>query len=76
MNIRAEKGTYYWSNGYAYGTINVEKLEDNFIATVTVLAGESELKIIQFINPNTKKANTIKSRKTVLIKEGKSIVFN
>jgi len=76
MNIRAEKGTYYWSNGYAYGAINVEKLEDNFIATVTVLAGELELKTIQFINPDTKEENTVKSRKTVLIKEGKSIVFN
>lgn len=76
MTIRAEEGTYYWSNGYAYGTIDVKKSNTSFSANVTVHAGELELKTIQFINPDTQEANTIKSRKVIFIKEGEGKVFN
>ncbi len=50
MTIRAEEGTYYWSNGYSYGTIHVKKGDNKYVANLCVNAGELSLKTLSFLD--------------------------
>jgi non-lysosomal glucosylceramidase len=73
MTIRAEEGNYYWSNGYAYGTIDVTKYGNKFTANLKVEAGSLELKTLAFLDQNNIEVNALKVKGETLIKEGNSI---
>ncbi len=75
MTIRAEEGTYYWSNGYAYGSVKVEKKDGKFGATVSVDAGSLELKKLVFLDVHNNEVDVAKVKSGTLIKEGNSIVL-
>jgi len=72
MTIRAEEGTYYWSNGSAYGIIDVKKYGNKFIANLKVEAGNFELKTLAFLDQNNIEVNAVKVKGETLIKEGNS----
>ncbi|WP_338395508.1 GH116 family glycosyl-hydrolase [Fulvitalea axinellae] len=75
MTIRAEEGTYYWSNGYSYGTVDVKKKGDKFGATLKVNAGSLPLKTLTFIGTDHKEINTVKVRGKKAIAEGETVVL-
>jgi len=76
MTIRAEEGNYYWSNGYAYGTIAVKKQGDKFNANISVEAGTLELNKLVFLDGNNLEVNSIKLEDENVILEGKRILLN
>ena len=76
MTIRAEEGTYYWSNGYAYGSIVVKTQGDKIKAILTVESGDLELKKLSFLNKDNKSINTVSVRGQTLLTEGTSIELN
>ena len=75
MTIRAEEGTYYWSNGYAYGTIKVQKNGHEYSAKLSVDAGNLELKTLDFLNVDNDVVNTAKVKGKTLIAEGTSVAL-
>ena len=76
MTIRAEEGNYYWSNGYAYGTIAVKKQGDKFNANISVEAGTLELNKLVFLDGINLEVNSIKLEDENVILEGKRILLN
>ena len=76
MSIRAEEGTYYWSNGYAHGTITVSRQDDTFGAKVSVDAGNLELTSLSFIGTGNQMINTITMKGDTSIAEGESREYN
>jgi len=52
MKFNPIEGQYYWSNGYAYGTINITKKGDEFDADINVLYGKLKLSEFQFKGAN------------------------
>jgi uncharacterized protein (DUF608 family) len=73
MTIRAEEGSYYWSNGYAYGSIEVIKQGDKFKAKLTVDAGDLDLRKLSFLNRNNEVVNAVSVRGQSVLKEGMSL---
>ena len=67
MKFNAIEGQYFWSNGYAYGTIKITKEADLFKADVKVLYGALKLSKLEL-----KRANTIVYKKNNVIM-GKTI---
>lgn len=65
MSITAEPGTYFWSNGYAWGTCRV----DGTNVAVQVLKGELSLKSFHLSDGRSAKW------KTLMLKEGESKQF-
>lgn len=63
MKFNAIEGQYFWSNGYAYGTVKITKENDNkYNADIKVLHGELKLSKFHFKGANTvayKKGNVI-----------------
>lgn len=76
MTIRAQEGSYYWSNGYAYGTIAVKEEGDKFSAGLTVEAGNLELETLSFLDLNNQVVNSVKANGRTLIAEGEAIELN
>jgi hypothetical protein len=44
MTMAAREGTFFWSNGCAYGTATMKKTGDNWAVTLRALKGEVALK--------------------------------
>lgn len=44
MKFNAKKGTYFWSNGYSYGTIDIKFRNDNYEICIKALGGKLEMK--------------------------------
>ncbi|KJD37214.1 hypothetical protein PW52_01885 [Tamlana sedimentorum] len=66
MKFTSKPGTYFWSNGFSYGTIKVE----NKLAELMVLSGELRLESFTLNGVGTKKLNSllIKTEETIQIK--------
>ncbi|ANW95366.1 hypothetical protein AXE80_03285 [Wenyingzhuangia fucanilytica] len=66
MSFTSKPGTYFWSNGYSYGTCEVKEKEVN----LTVLSGSLELAQFSLEGVGTKKIKnqTINSGKSINIK--------
>ncbi|MCG1035797.1 GH116 family glycosyl-hydrolase [Polaribacter sargassicola] len=66
MSFTSKLGTYFWSNGYSYGTCEVKEKEVN----LTVLSGSLELEQFSLESVGTKKIKnqTINSGKSINIK--------
>ena len=75
MSIRAEEGNYYWSNGYAYGTIDVKKAGDKFSADVKVEAGSLDLKKLVFLDVNNQEVYSVDMSDNTIIKQGNNKEF-
>lgn len=73
MTIRAQEGNYYWSNGYAYGAINVRKKGDKFEATLSVKSGNLDLKTLSFLDQENNTVNIAKLRKARNITAGQEV---
>lgn len=67
IEFKNRKGTWFWSNGYSWGTCEIEGDELN----LSVIKGELELKTILLDN---KKVKTFKSPQ--LVQEGSQISIN
>ena len=67
MKFKAMGGNFFWSNGYAYGTIEISGHNNKYTADLTVLSGKLALKEFHF-----KEANTIKINKEVVINNGET----
>ncbi len=67
MTIRAEEGTYYWSNGYSYGTIQVKKEDNKYVANLSVNAGKLSLKTLSFLDEKNTVVNTVKFKGHTII---------
>ena len=67
MKFKAMEGNFFWSNGYAYGTIKISGHNNKYTADLTVLSGKLALKEFHF-----KGANTIKINKEVVINSGET----
>lgn len=68
MEFDTKQGTYFWSNGYCWGIVNIKKSENKADAELKVLFGELELKTFSikgFAGYNLKK--------TIKIKNGESL---
>ena len=70
MSFQARAGNYFWSNGYAYGQVAIQKVATGFSVKLTVLEGDVALERFRLgkIEKNFVAGNQIK--------EGKSVVFN
>jgi len=66
MSFTSNPGTYFWSNGYAWGTCEVKEKE----AVLSVLSGEVELDSFSLDGMGTKKL------KGKTIEEGESLQLN
>lgn len=66
MTFTSKPGTYFWSNGFSYGTISV----GNKVAELKVLSGELELEHFTLTGVGTQKikGKTIKSGELINIK--------
>ena len=72
MKFNDEPGTYFWSNGYSFGTITIEKKSDkNSKIELNVIEGKIELNSFEFSN---KKKHSFK--KTETIATGESLKFD
>ena len=40
MAFKMQTGTYFWSNGYAYGQVDITKSSKGYLAKLTVINGE------------------------------------
>ena len=43
MSFSSQEGTFFWSNGYAYGTVDIKKLGQGFSVKLTSLKGNVPL---------------------------------
>ncbi|UCG27931.1 MAG: hypothetical protein JSV24_00825 [Bacteroidales bacterium] len=50
IRFKAYKGTYFWSNGYAWGTVNISDYSDRKKLDINVLYGDIEIREIQLKN--------------------------
>ncbi|MBK9678070.1 MAG: hypothetical protein IPO69_04190 [Saprospiraceae bacterium] len=44
MEFKAQEGQFFWSNGYAYGQVKMKKSGSGWVAELTVLKGELQLR--------------------------------
>jgi len=70
MNFNEKNGTYFWSNGYQYGTIKIEGSEKN--KTIKLVAKNGDLSLKSFTlngfgKVNFKKEKMVKENQTVLL---------
>lgn len=70
IRFKAQKGNYFWSNGYAYGTVDISENNNKFEAILHVLGGE--IKIDKFV---FKGANVVELKKAVMIHGGDQYKF-
>lgn len=54
MKFNAKKGTYFWSNGYSYGTIDIKFRNDNYEICIKALGGKLELKNFELRDKGSK----------------------
>jgi uncharacterized protein (DUF608 family) len=71
MTFNAQNGTYFWSNGYLYGTVNISGSDSQKEVTLTVKNGELELESFSL---KGLKAVKFKDEKT--FKKGVTITFS
>ncbi len=50
MSFKNQMGSFFWSNGYAYGTIEIKKIGTNYKKILTVLKGNLPLENIRIGN--------------------------
>jgi len=70
MMFTPQEGTYFWSNGYAWGSCQIAKSNDKMIVTLSVLNGHLELK--NFLLKDYDKKDF---KKSVFINSGEEIQF-
>ncbi|MCG8311417.1 MAG: non-lysosomal glucosylceramidase, partial [Cytophagales bacterium] len=67
MKFNAMEGNFFWSNGYAYGTVKISEHNNKYTTDITVLSGKLALKEFHF-----KDANTLKMNKELEINSGET----
>jgi non-lysosomal glucosylceramidase len=67
MSFKAQAGTFFWSNGYAYGQVEIKKMGNGFAAKLSILKGD--LPIETFVLDKMVKKFAVGH----LLKEGQSI---
>ena len=70
MKFKTNKGTYFWSNGYSYGTIDIKKQNAGYEIRIKALGGKLDLKNFELRGKGTKVFKQIK-----VIEEGKELKF-
>jgi uncharacterized protein (DUF608 family) len=70
MSFNAKNGTYFWSNGYQYGTVTISGTEQEKIVTLESKNGDLTLKSFTLTD-----FGKIKFRKQNVIKKGNPLTF-
>ena len=70
MKFKANEGTYFWSNGYAYGTVKLQNKNYRFQISLRTLGGELELNNFELRGKGTKSFEQVQ-----FIGEGKELKF-
>ena len=62
MSFKNQLGTFFWSNGYAYGQVETKKVGSNFTRKLTVLKGNLPLEklIVGSLNKTFPEGHTLK----------------
>ena len=68
MTIRAQDGTYFWSNGYSWGNCKIKKSGKKFNVELSILYGKLELKKFKLNGIGEKVFDKIKT-----VREGEKI---
>jgi non-lysosomal glucosylceramidase len=71
MTFNAQNGTYFWSNGYLYGTVNISGSDSQKEVTLTVKNGELELESFSL-----KGLKVVKFKDEKTFKKGVNITFS
>jgi hypothetical protein len=71
MKFKPVEGTYFWANGYTYGTIRLEKNEGQFKSEIRVMGDPLELKSFELRNYGayiSKKTLTVTAENPLIVK--------
>ncbi|RPA67850.1 hypothetical protein EF405_12835 [Cyclobacteriaceae bacterium YHN15] len=71
MNFNPNSGSFFWSNGYGFGTIKIS--EAGASKSVTLISKKGDLELISF---KLNGFGTIKFKKKISIKEGEDYTFS
>ncbi len=70
MTLTSKEGTYFWSNGYAWGTCSVSKMHNKYSVALSVLHGDLHLSRFSLEN-----AGAITFRKGLAIAQNSQAMF-